>query len=92
MDIWQLTACSRVSRKKCDATQVLIPPFVSAKSLMSTAQNYFRMELGTLIAKRAYGVWKESLCVQLCRWIAKRSGHRNRRRCSKSGGLGVDGV
>ena len=23
--------------------------------LMSTAQNYFRMELGTLIAKRAYG-------------------------------------
>ena len=22
---------------------------------MSTAQNYFRMELGTLIAKRAYG-------------------------------------
>ena len=30
--------CSRVSRKKCDATQVLIPPFVSAESLMSAAQ------------------------------------------------------
>ena len=29
--------------------------FVSAKCLMSTAQNYFRMKLGTLIVKRAYG-------------------------------------
>ena len=47
--------CSHVSRKKCDATQVLIPPFVSAESLMSAAQIYFRMELGTLIAKRALG-------------------------------------
>ena len=47
--------CSCVSRKKYDATQVPVPPFVSAKSLMSTAQNYFRMELGTLIVKGAHG-------------------------------------
>ena len=37
-----------------DVIQVPLSPFVSAKSLMSTTHNYFRMELGIPIAKRAH--------------------------------------
>ena len=47
--------CSSVSRQKLDVIQMPVSPFVSAKSLMSTTHNYFRMELGIPIVKRAHG-------------------------------------
>ena len=49
----QLTAVP-VPYQMRDVIQVPISPFVSAKSLMSTTHNYFRMDLGIPIVKRAH--------------------------------------